>query len=223
MFGTGYSRNGHLPATMVLPSSPFDGADEQFDAYDAFVPDHLPDPGEALDGHDILTGRRHAAFHRLTRDLFEERAVYDMTFNYNLARLNLDGPHDTAGYRYAEERPAAVDADDTTPDGRVLRAEFTPTTAFCPQTDTLTKGSFRAWNGLRERHEYDLVRVRVAPRHHRATAINAELRALEQAFLETGEVPTPEEGGEGGDDTSEGTPGDDALGAGPTHGTDAPF
>jgi len=70
------------------------------------------------------------------------------------------------GYRYAEE----------TDDPSVLRAEFTPTTPFCPQTHTLTIGSFRAWNGLSERHEYDLVRVRAAPMHHQSEAINETTR-----------------------------------------------
>jgi hypothetical protein len=174
--------------------SPF-GADEAtFDDYGGFVPDHLPDPGEFLAGHDVLTGADHAAFHRCTRDLFEERTVYDMTFGYNLARLNLDRRHEGAGYRYAEEDPAAEDALDV--DGRVLRATFTPTTPFCPQTTTLTVGSFRAWNGLRERHEYDVVRVRAAPMHHRDGVIDERLAALEDAFLETGDASVdPDVGG----------------------------
>ncbi|MFB6301937.1 MAG: hypothetical protein ABEH78_03645, partial [Haloferacaceae archaeon] len=117
--------------------------------------------------------------HRLTRDLFEERSVYDMTFGYNLARLNLDRRHENAGYRYA------VEADDPS----VLRAEFTPTTEFCPQTHTLTVGAFRAWNGLSDRHEYDLVRVRAVPAHHRSERINAELADLETAYTEQGEMP----------------------------------
>jgi hypothetical protein len=217
---------------MVLPSSPFGSADEQFDADDAFVPEHLPEPGPALDGHDVLTGRRHVAFHRLTRDLFEERAVYDMTFNYNLARLNLDARHEAAGYRYAEERADVVNGGDgesgddvaPVPDCRVLRAEFTPTTAFCPQTDTLTKGSFRAWNGLTDRHEYDFVRVRVAPMHQRSTAINAELRALEQQYLDTGTVPSPDgtEESAAGMGGGSGVP-DDALEENPSRGDGAPF
>jgi len=170
---------------MVGPPSPFGGdADDVFDRYDRFVPEHLPEPGAFLTGHDVLTGRDHLAVHRLTRELFEERAVYDMTFGYNLARLNLDGRHEAAGYRYAVERgDDALDGPE-----RVLRAEFTPTTAFCPQTHTLTLGSFRAWNGLADRHEYDLVRVRAADIHHRADAINERLRAVEAAYLETGDV-----------------------------------
>jgi len=71
-----------------------------------------------------------------------------MTFNYNLARLNLDTRHTGAGYRYAVERDDADDAVEAEDIDRVLRAEFTPTTLFCPQTHTLTIGSFRAWNGL---------------------------------------------------------------------------
>lgn len=161
--------------------SPFSSppTDDLFDPYDAYVPDHLPDPGEYLDGHDVLTGRDHAVFHRLTRDLFEERAVYDMTFGYNLARLNLDTRHPEAGFRYA------VDADDST----ILRAEFTPTTKFCPQSHTLTLGAFRAWNGLSDRHEYALVSVRLDGMHNEAVAINGELKAVEQEYERTGEAP----------------------------------
>jgi len=165
------------------------GGDAGFDDYDGFVPDHLPGIGPFLDGHDLLTGRDHAAFHRLTRDLFEERTVYDMTFDYNLARLNLDTRHEGAGYRYAVERPDSGDAVSRDGVDRVLRAEFTPTTPFCPQTHTLTVGSFRAWNGLADRHEYDLVRVRAAPMHHQSGSINDELASLEESYLEGGEVP----------------------------------
>ncbi|WP_181691611.1 hypothetical protein [Natronomonas sp. LN261] len=169
--------------------SPF-GSDDSglFDSYDEFVPEDVPTPGRFLTGHDVLTGRDHVAFHRLTRELFEERKVYDMTFNYNLARLNLDTRHTNAGYRYAEERPDADDAVGDDGADRVLRAAFTPTTPFCPQTHTLTFGSFRAWNGLSERHEYDLVRVRAAPMHHQSEAINDQLAELETTYLETGDL-----------------------------------
>jgi hypothetical protein len=51
----------------------------------------------------LLSGSDHAAFHRLTMDLFDERGVYDMTFGYNLARLNLDHRHPDAGFRYGRE------------------------------------------------------------------------------------------------------------------------
>jgi hypothetical protein len=187
--------------------SPFGGNETEFDAYDEFVPGNVPPPGEFLDGHDVLAGTEHLAVHRLARELFEERGVYDMTFGYNLARLNNDPRHPGAGYRYAVEDPDAedaVDADAFDPgaregdadDPRVLRAEFTPTTAFCPQSDTLTRGTFRAWNGLADRHEFDLVRVRVAPMHQRAVAINGELKQLGTVFLETGEVPA--DGGDAG-------------------------
>jgi len=168
------------------------GGDAGFDGYDGFVPDHLPEAGPFLAGHDHLTGRAHAAFHRVTRDLFEERTVYDMTFGYNLARLNLDTRHEGAGYRYAVERSDADGAVQHDGVDRVLRAEFTPTTPFCPQTHTLTVGSFRAWNGLSGRHEYDLVRVRAAPMHHQSDAINDELASLERSYTETGEVPDPD-------------------------------
>ncbi|MCU4753239.1 hypothetical protein OB919_14835 [Halobacteria archaeon AArc-curdl1] len=153
-------------------------SDSLFDDEEAFVPEHVPDPGPFLEGHRVLSGDDHVEFHRLTRDLFEERTVYDMTFNYNLARLNLDTRHPDAGYRYA-----LVDNDPS-----VLRAEFTPTTPFCPQVHTLTIGSFRAWNALADRHEYDLVRVRVRPMHHQSATVNDHLAALEEGFLETGRV-----------------------------------
>jgi hypothetical protein len=168
--------------------SPFDrgnsGDDGLFTDYDEFDPAESPAPGAFLDGHDILTGSEHTAVHRLSRAIFEERGVYDMTFGYNLARLNLDTRHPDAGYRYAEE--------DGNPS--VLRAEFTPTTPFCPQSDTLTKGSFRAWNGLTDRHEYDLVRVRVHETHHSSGEINTALEQLETEYQETGTVPSPSDG-----------------------------
>lgn len=168
------------------------GGDAGFDGYDEVVPDNLPAVGPFLAGHDVLAGRDHAAFHRLTKELFEERTVYDVTFDYNLARLNLDTRHPDAGYRYARERPDTEDAVSGDGVDRVLRAEFTPTTPFCPQTHTLTVGSFRAWNGLSDRHEYDLVRVRAAPTHHRSEGINDELAALEASYAETGAVPDGE-------------------------------
>jgi len=161
-----------------------DGVD--FDPYGAFVPEHLPDadalPAEAR----VLDGREHCAVHRLARGLFEERGVYDVTFGYNLARLNLDPRHPGAGYRYAVSSPDGRDE-------RVLWAAFTPTTPFCPQTDTLTVGSFRAWNGLSERHEFDLVRVRVADSHQRSEAVNDRLDGLAGTYRETGSVPEPED------------------------------
>jgi hypothetical protein len=179
---------------MNIPS-PFSGDDATFDDYDAFVPESIPDPGRYLAEHDVLTGRDHLAVHRLTRTLFDERGVYDMTFGYNLARLNLDVRHPDAGYRYARER-GATDGPDAG-DRRVLVAEFTPTTEFCPQSTTLAKGSFRAWNGLADRHEYDLVRVRVDEMHHKSGVINEELRDHEARYLESGELPD-ERGGAGG-------------------------
>jgi len=164
--------------------SPFGDDGSLFDDYDEFAPEHLPSADAFLQGHDLLTGAEHLAFHRLTRGLFEERTVYDVTFDYNLARLNLDSRHTGAGYRYARESD----------DPGVLRAEFTPTTPFCPQTHTLTIGSFRAWNGLTDRHEYDLVRVRAAPLHHQSAAINDQLSEIEAGFEETGDVTVePEE------------------------------
>jgi hypothetical protein len=147
-----------------------------------FDPGINPEPGAFLDGHCVLAGDDHDAFHATTREVFEERGVYDVTFGYNLADLNLDTRHENAGYRYAEQDG----------DPAVLRAEFTPTTAFCPQSESLTVASFRAWNGLAERHDYDLVRVRVAAMHQHSDAINEQLAALETEFRETGALPDAE-------------------------------
>ncbi|WP_240148904.1 hypothetical protein [Halorubellus sp. JP-L1] len=163
-----------------------DGDDDTFDPYDQFVPESIPEPGPFLEDHDVLTGRDHVAFHRLARELFEDRGVYDMTFGYNLARLNVDRRHPDAGFRYARERNGERD------DERVLRAEFTPTTAFCPQSDTLTVGAMRAFNGESDRHEYDDVRVRVAPMHHEATSINGKLYGSETASTDDDPASTTE-------------------------------
>ena len=76
----------------------------------------------------------------------------------------------------------------------MLRAEFTPTTPFCPQTHTLTIGSFRAWNGLTERHEYDLVRVRAAPMHHQSEAINEQIALMADEYRRTGTIDGDEDG-----------------------------
>ncbi|WP_440765194.1 hypothetical protein [Natronorubrum sp. DTA7] len=186
MFGINYW-NELIPLLVVMnpfatePSSPTETVrtTDSFDGWDAFDPDHVPESGPFLEGHAVLTGDEHAAFHRLTRALFEERGVYDATFGYNLARLNLDRRHPESGFRYA------VDADDPS----VLRAEFTPTTEFCPAADALIKGAFRAWNGLADHHEYDIVRVRVHPSHQQADALDASLERLERSLRETGSVP----------------------------------
>ena len=168
---------------MDVPT-PFSGtADETtFAPEDAFTPAHLPDPGPFLAGADVLTGDEHVEFHATTRELFERRGVYDITFGYNLARLNRDTRHPDAGYRYAEdpENPG------------VLRAVFTPTTEFCPQTETLATGSFRAWNGCAEAHDYELVRVRVDPMHNEAETVNVALADLERKYRETGSLPSPD-------------------------------
>jgi hypothetical protein len=194
-FGTTRRKTGAVEAAVPGFPSPFGSDDSQpFDGYDAFVPAHLPDPGAFLESQSVLTGDDHVLFHRLTRALFEDRGAYDVTFTYNLARLNLDGRHENAGFRYAEEfgNPS------------VLRAEFTPTTPFCPQTSTLVVGAFRAWNGLSDRHEYRLVRVRTAQMHYRGDEIDDRLRSLEDRYLETGALGDAEtavgQGRPGGDD-----------------------
>ncbi|WP_435349308.1 hypothetical protein [Haloarchaeobius sp. HRN-SO-5] len=184
-------------------TSPFGESADTFDDAGTFVPEHLPDPGPFLADHRVLDGDEHCAVHETAADLFEERGVYDMTFGYNLARLNRDQRHPDAGYRYAVEEPAGDRSD------AVLRAEFTPTTPFCPQSHTLAIGSFRAWNDLRERHEFDRVRIRVHPMHHRSSDINDTLATLGERFAETGSVPDPAdvEGVVGSADGSAGTGG----------------
>ena len=141
------------------------------------MPESLPHSGPFPTDNDILMGADHLAFHRFARSLFETRGVYDMTFGYNLARLNIDRRHQDAGFRCARQ-----DDDDRS----VLRAEFTPTRAFCPQSDTLTTGAMRAFNRETGRHEHDVVRVRVAPMHNEATGINRKLKQQE-ARLRKGE------------------------------------
>lgn len=198
---------------MVGFPSPFSRGDssseELFADYEAFETEYIPEPGPFLSGYDVLTGEDHTGFHQISKEVFEKRGVYDMTFGYNLARLNVDTRHPNAGYRYAEQ------------DGEssVLRAEFTPTTQFCPQSDTLTTGSFRAWNGLSDSHEYDIVRVRVADMHQRSDEINRTLKELAQHYRDTGSVTLEDDGvgggqqgcGDGSSDTSRG------------YGADAPF
>ena len=151
--------------------------DGGFNARDVFGPEHLPDPGPFLEDATVLTGRAHLATHRLAEELFEVRGVYDATFGYNLAELNRDRRHPDAGFRYAE-------------DGEELRAEFTPTTPFCPQSQTLTVGAFRAWNGLSDRHGYEVVRVGIRE-HHAVDEINLMLARLADHYNEMGEIDLP--------------------------------
>jgi hypothetical protein len=160
-------------------------ADADFDDADEFVPEHLPLPGAFLQGHDVLVGDDHVAVHATAHEVFEERGVYDVTFGYNLARLDRDPRHPEAGYRYARE----------TGNPAVLRADFTPTTPFCPQSDSLTRASFLAWNALDDRHEFDLVRVRVAESHAEADRINDRLARMEERYEESGDLPAPGDGG----------------------------
>ena len=136
-----------------------------FDASDEFVPEHLPAPGPHLEDHDVLTGQEHVRVHQIAREIFERRGVYDSTFGYNLAKLNLDRRHPDAGFRYAT-------------DGSLLYAAFTPTTPFCPQSSVLTTAAHRAWNGEAEAHEFDAVAVRVAPMHQHSDELNRELASL---------------------------------------------
>lgn len=154
----------------------FGSTTEAFDEPGTFVSDHLPESGRFLETGTVLDGERHATVHEWSREAFEARGVYDATFGYNLARLNLDTRHPDAGIRYALA-------------GDELRAEFTPTTEFCPQAETLAVAAFRAWNDRGDGAEtpappdalsrIEHVRVRVAPRHREHEAINDRLRALE--------------------------------------------
>jgi hypothetical protein len=157
------------------------GSEPQFDPADAFVPEHVPEPGGFLEGHDVLDGRDHAALHRTVADAFEEYGVYDATFGYNLARLNRDPRHTDAGFRYAEE------ADDPT----TLRAEFTPTTAFCPQAEPLAVGALRALAAV-DGHGYEAVRVRVDASLDGSDDVNERL-----AEMESGEILPEPSGGQG--------------------------
>lgn len=50
----------------------------------------VPRPIEFLEPRDPLTDAVHVAVHRLTRNRFEDRKVYDTASDYNLARPNLD-------------------------------------------------------------------------------------------------------------------------------------
>lgn len=144
------------------------------DEYSEFKPANLPDPGPFLQNQIILTNDTHVKFHRITKQIFEAKELYDMSFGYNLARLNLDRRHPDAGYRYAEESD----------DQRVLRVEFTPKTQFCPQTNTISSGSFRAWNSMSKYHPYDLIRIRVSDIHYHADEINESLRQQEERYKE---------------------------------------
>ncbi|ELZ84855.1 hypothetical protein C453_12591 [Haloferax elongans ATCC BAA-1513] len=147
--------------------------DDVFEDEDSFDPATIPTPGAFLADHHVLAGSDHLSVHQTAHDLFEERGVYDVTFGYNLTRLNLDTRHPDAGFRYA------VDADDSA----VLWAEFTPTTPFCPQSQTLAVGASRAWNELAESHNFDLVRVRVAEMHERSEAVNDRLVDVESEYV----------------------------------------
>mgnify|MGYP000070016790 CR=1 FL=1 len=137
----------------------------EFDTYGEFVPSNIPDPGSHLTDHAVLEGEKHIEIHRTVRDIFEERGVYDTTFGYNLAKLNLDQRHPDAGFRYAVE------------DDEVLHVEFTPTTAFCPQGEVLTTAASRALNDLGDQHGFEEVEVRIADLHQHSNAINEQLQA----------------------------------------------
>lgn len=152
---------------MRNPFGRTDSGEPDFDGYGEFVPEHLPDPGPRLAAHEVLAGEDHVAVHRAVRDAFEDRGVYDATFGYNLAKLNLDPRHPDAGFRYAVE------------DGTVLHVAFTPTTAFCPQGEVLSIAAHRALNGLSDRLGFDRAVVHVDPMHQHSEAINEKLAGLD--------------------------------------------
>ena len=194
-----------------MPGIPSLGGDpDTFDEQGAFVPDHVPDPGPFLQSEAVLSGDEHIDVHAVAREVFEQRGVYDVTFGYNLAKLNRDTRHEGAGFRYAEETdpnsgPAAeLDAADPS----VLRAEFTPTTEFCPQGDSLAIGAFRAFNLESERHGYDLVRVRVDEMHQDSRTLNTKLQSLEDEYAESGTIP-----GDVGDGPDNEVPNERGMGA----------
>ncbi|WP_418284611.1 hypothetical protein [Halorubrum sp. DTA46] len=151
----------------------FGGSEPDFDDSDAFVPEHVPTPGSFLSEHDVLTGEGHVAVHERAATAFEEHGVYDATFGYNLARLNHDPRHPDAGFRYAQERDAPA----------TLRAEFTPTTAFCPQAEPLAVGALRALDAEGV-PGYDRVRVRVDPSLNGSEVVNDRLERLESGTEE---------------------------------------
>lgn len=168
--------------------------DDCFDDEGEYVPANIPESGPYLEGHTLLTDDAHVELHDHAREAFEEFGVYDATFGYNLARLNLDRRHPDAGLRYALDRD----------DERVLRVEFTPTTPFCPQSESLTRGTFRALTATRERADYEQVRVRVHPMHHAADGINESLERGEEQFAETGSLDAVSRSGSSTADQSSG-------------------
>lgn len=158
---------------------------ETFDEQGRFVPDNLPSAGPHIEDHDVLTGREHIEIHAHAREAFDQYGVYDATFGYNLARLNLDRRHPDAGLRYAR------DADDPS----ILRVEFTPTTPFCPQSESLTRGTFRALTATADHADYETVTVRVHPMHNTADGINEALLRGEEQYAETGSLDAVSRGG----------------------------
>lgn len=167
--------------------------EETFDEQGTFNEENVPEVGPFIEDHDVLAGRDHIEIHAHAREAFEQYGVYDATFGYNLARLNLDRRHPDAGLRYAR------DADDPS----VLRVEFTPTTPFCPQSESLTRGTFRALTATADHATYESVQVRVHPMHNTADGINDALRRGEEQYAETGSFDAVSRGGQRDSDTVE--------------------
>ncbi len=171
MFGKSYWTTRAVAEITMNPFSSgrsTDGADGEgsFDDPGTFVSDHVPEPGDFLEGHDVLEGEDHVAFHDITRELFEERGVYDATFGYNLARLNLDRRHPEAGYRYT------VDTDDPT--------------AQSERSSAPRRSSVRRL----------MARQGLVPRLERpqSESLNETLEPLELQYRELGDVPTDLDG-----------------------------
>ena len=140
-----------------------------FDVAESFVEFHLPEPDCILRQYHVLTGDQHVSVHRTAIKIFDAAGIIDPTFGYNLAWLNFDSRYPNAGFRYAES-----EGDETR-----LYVSFTPTTHFCPVSDTLALGVSRAWNNS-SAHDYAHVIVRVARMHQLSDEINRTLAELEE-------------------------------------------
>ncbi|MFB6283324.1 MAG: hypothetical protein ABEK59_05230 [Halobacteria archaeon] len=175
MFGDTYSQFGDKSLFMGFFNRNGTEKDQNFVPKERYEPEYLPEPSDVLEGYQVLTGEEHTGLHSVIRGIFEERKVYDMTFNYNLARLNLDTRHPRAGLRYAEK------------DENTVLIEFTPTTEFCPQAETLAKAVFVSTNDLSEKHGYELVEVRVR-NHEKSVAINRLLTEKLDRYRKEGSI-----------------------------------
>lgn len=51
-----------------------------FGEYEQFDPEYIPESGWFLSGHNVLVDDAHTEFHEVTKEIFDDRGVYDMTF-----------------------------------------------------------------------------------------------------------------------------------------------